>query len=659
MSLDLSRKNLLLELNLASNFVTNPPRAITGGYDAPQDDYVHKLWKWRQQCPNIDKPGHGSFCERCDTPWRYPTEGGALWAGRTDYVTHPQRAGSDSVAKGPRVMSKLIDSGSILNLKGKKRPIPNGDHANHDNKTQIIPALWEQLDPNNQRVPLAPKFRSRKIEELLELSFQEGKPMSDTDATRELFRELLGMTNGGTAGGRGSMHIPADIMDSMAGDQAQDALARQNLIMEMEAREGRLHDPRFVSLDLMEMEATDVDSFLSKARKKIIKRSKSTRKGCCMKIGGVLDQMMGQAGGEFLDHVQADDRGKHDPIGDANDAKTYRMVKEDRDELLNFIAEEFDHWEHDHDCALADPKHSLYTSGPLGEQSRYFAAPRRPGLVRDALQEAEAVTPDKAKKVLAMLREKPDKSPKEKALMGKLQTFVSLANKAKSQGQEQQEEDYDMNPSNTANALASFMEAKNSVDRYKAADAGDGKGSPGSLDYGHAVGQHKLHTRDDNAEYPTELMPAKGGGNKTAGEPQSLSTRGKDRGDPIGEAFNPEFAFRKGESREDWRKRTAHLRKGAKPVAESEQFYVSETANALANFMEASHNCNARMSKLKSKGVAGADGKLETRSDTRERLGGPLENAEKVRKQAAAKGQAGEGPRWDGNDPIGDAGKQR
>jgi len=543
-----------------------------------------------------------------------------------------------------------------------------------------------------------------KIEELTEVTAPEKNLMSDNEATRALFRELLGMTGGANASGRGTMHIPDDIMDSMAGDAAQEELARNHLITEMKNRDINAHDPRYVALDLMEMEADNVDAFLATARKKIIKRSKPTRGVCCSRIGGVLDQMLGNAGGEYADKVQADDRGKHDPIGDADDAQTYRKVKteavdpnrplntaallpkKEREaalrayqkasaqqpklrpeddgpiravasntramkkveeaDLLHFIAEEFEHWEHDGDCRFADPKFSL----DEGEQ-KYFRPAKRPGLLREHfnLAEGAGISPEKAKAALAMLQKKKadgSLTGKEASIMPRLAAFVKMGGGGGDDKNDQkQEENVNMEPSRTASALSSFMESSHNVDRYKAADAGGGKGSPdaGMMARGDA-GDLSYKTRDDNSEYDTELMPAKGGGKKTAGQPQSLSTRGKDRGDPIGEGTDEHGGWTM--HRDDARREAARLA-AEKEKREKERSgkEVSETANALANFMEANGQFAEAKRRLAMK--SGDAGDLELNKRPGQRLGSPLESAKAVRAKIGK-------PRWE-DDPEGEA----
>lgn len=595
--------------------------------DLPEDDFVKQYEDFRRACPNVTKPSHDAFCQRCDNS--FPSQ-----IGGADFLRKQGVVQTNPFQKFPEP------------IKPRKGP-------------QVSPTLWENLGSFIQRVPLAPKNPGAKIEELTEVTAQEKDLMADTEATRALFRELLGMTGGANASGRGTLHIPDDIMDSMAGDAAQDNLARNSLIMEMREREDRRRGAGFVSLDLMEMEAHDVDGFLNAARKKIIKRSKPTRKVCCTKIGGILDQMMGTLGGDYADQVQADDRGKHDPIGDADSVqKTYKKVAEDEEaSLLRFISEEFFPFEHNYDCPLADPKFSL----DEGEE-RYFAPPKRRGLLREhfGITEAAGMSMDKAKAALAMLRKKKaagQLAGKEAALLPKLEQYVKMASKGGDKEQ-QQEEDVTMEPSRTANALSSFMESSHTVNRYKAADAGDGKGSPdsGMMSKGTA-GQLSLKTRPDNQQYPTELTPIKGGNkSKTSGEPQSLSTRGKDRGDPIGEDnldenLTPEhiavYKFRK-EAPEARQARISHFKETGEVMESDEGRRISETAGALANFMEANYQYQEAKKRLK--GYGDDAGELDMTERDKQRLGRPLEPAK------GAYPKSDEKPRYEkGADPRGDA----
>jgi hypothetical protein len=138
-----------------------------------------------------------------------------------------------------------------------------------------------------------------------------------SDINQEI-ADILRMANGTALSARERMALPAEIMDAMAGDAAQEAMMKSRVLEEMRKQTSSDYDPRFVNLDVMvEMEKGDVDSFLAKARKRIIKRGKGTRKACCTRIGGVLDQVVGPEGGDWADPKAAKDRGKADPIGEA------------------------------------------------------------------------------------------------------------------------------------------------------------------------------------------------------------------------------------------------------------------------------------------------------------------------------------------------------
>ena len=579
--------------------------------------------------------------------------------------------------------------------------------------------------------------------------------MADNDATRKLFRELLNMTDGGTAGGRGGMMLPDEIMDSLSGDAAQEELARDRLIMEMQHQD-RSGDGHSVDLALMEMESTDVDSFLATARKKIIKRSKPTRKGCCGRIGGVLDQMMGTAGGEYADDEEARDRGKFDPIGDADDTTTYKKVKvaegeEDRDrirqvpgagghdtkrrvkgfvnsrglssndvedawsekgkkgkinlafkgggnwsvnpkgrnrylgddvDLLNFIAEEFAPYEHDDDCPLADPKFSQNT-GPLGEE-RFIQSNSAHGLLRDAYK-----LPLPLKQVQEdydhLSERSRDLVGPERRLFERLGLFLNALTTSDqdSESTTSYQEDVDMEVSQTANALSRFMESSS----YKSADAGSGKGSPspGAMNMGMPKGAGDLdqkHRYQDDDDYPTRCAPMKSGGpKKISGEPTKVGTRGVDRGDPIGEAnmggafpgvnvhfgnepkkLSDEEQFARARKLRDQRKKEHYAKLRAKWGAEKGDLaddvdydgpQISETANALSNFMEASGQYAAAKERLALR-TRDAGQVADPRERDKQRLGRPLEAAKGKRGGLETLDDGGSKARWEkGANPIG------
>lgn len=661
-----------------------------GSLDKPEDDFVKRYEEFRDECPHKHESSHNAFCERCDNSYPHQT-------GGADY---------------------LRKQGVVVTNPFEKFPEPLKPRAG----PKVSPQLWEHLGSFIPRVPLAPKEVGRKIKGPSEFTAQENILMADTEATRALFRELLGMTGGANAGGRGTLYIPDESMDSLSGDAAQENMARESLIMEMKRREGPTNDPRYVGLDLMEMEADHVDEFLKNARKKIIKRSKPTRKACCSRIGGVLDQLVGPLGGDYADEVSADDRGKHDPIGDADGLEAHKEIKEgyngtaleprrrninpglkvsggpssqgmseprrapasarlkiptgggrgtsalgkglpgrptaqfnwtdNDDDLLSFIAEEFFPGEHDADCELASV---TVGNGLLGEsrgRSNY-------GLLRDryGLRTGQQFSLDVLLRDHARLAESDNLVGPDRRLFERLELF--LKNIKSTTATTQEEEVTNMDPSRTASALSGFMESSSAVNRYKAADAGSGKGAPdsGQASYSQAVGQLKTKTRDDNSEYPTALAAVKGGGNasKTSGDPQSLSTRGKDRGDPIGENLSPDhiavYKFRS-EAPEARQARISHYKETGE-VMESEETTrrISETASALSGFMESTGQYAAAKERLNLKGVS--ETKVKTRS--KQELGSPLESAKKVRQQADVKDDGGKESKNKKGYPIGGA----
>lgn len=437
--------------------------------------------------------------------------------------------------------------------------------------------------------------------------------MADNDATAALFRELLGMTNGGTAGGRGAMSIPDEIMDSVTGDAAQETLARNKLLTEMRRQEDTRRGPEFVNLDMLtEMDSGDVDKFLSHARKKIIKRSKPTRTACCAKIGGVLDQILGTAGGEHAELQGVRDRGQDDPTGDAD-----QVAESVSAALLNFIAEEFSHFEHDESCKFADPRFDL-NPDPLAEHKYISGATKSPGLLRDYyhLKEGESISAEKAKADYARLQEREDAlAGNQLKLFERLGLCLALLGSATTQ---QEEVKTNMDASKTAKALSGFMESQNP---YAAAKTGSGKGAPDADKMKDRLYTDGLKTRDDNQEYKTELKPAKSGNKTVAGAPGKVSTRDKDPGDPIGE-------------------QTAAPRR------------VSNTAKALGSFMESAGQYETAKKKLALKDDDAGQTKLNTRES--QPYGKPLKPAKGERSKADVYDEGGKEPRFaKGANPIG------
>lgn len=443
--------------------------------------------------------------------------------------------------------------------------------------------------------------------------------MADNDATAALFRELLGMTNGGTAGGRGPMSIPDDIMDSMAGDSAQESLARKKLITEMRRQDDVRRGAEFVNLDMLtEMDSGDVDKFLSHARKKIIKRSKPTRSACCAKIGGVLDQILGPAGGEHAELQGVRDRGADDPTGDADEVA--EAVDQD---VLNFVAEEFFCYEHAEECKLSDPRFVLHPD-PLAEQKFITGAIKHPGALRDhyGVREGREIPIERAKADYARLQKiaegEGSLSGEDSKLFKRLGLFLKVLKPA---SDAKQEEDTTMEASNTAKALSGFMESAQNP--YASAKTGSGKGAPDADKMKERLYTDVIKTRDDNKEYPTDLKPAKEGNKTVAGAPGKLSTRDKDPGDPIGEQTD---APRR----------------------------VSNTAKALGFFMEASGQYAVAKEKLALKGKDAG----ETDVDNREKqpYGLPPKPAKGARSGADVYDEGGKKPRYEKDaDPIGGA----
>ena len=287
------------------------------GLDRPEDDHVKRYEEFRRQCPDRHRVEHAAFCERCDNS--YPMDlGGAQWLRN----------------QGWRQINPFEKFPEPL----KPRPALSD---------KIPPEMLKEHENQESNLFAGNSIKS-KIEELpvQELSVPEDRGMSN-----DYVRDLLRMSGGGGLGGRERLSIPDELMDALAGDAAQEAIMKDKVLQEM--RRQMTPDGvggRFVDLDTMteSMEKGDVDEFLKNARSKIIKRSKSTRRGCCLKIGGILDQVMGPAGGEWADEKAVSDRGKSDPIGESEGyerflkSKTSAESQESDDDLLvDFIAEEF------------------------------------------------------------------------------------------------------------------------------------------------------------------------------------------------------------------------------------------------------------------------------------------------------------------------------
>ena len=531
--------------------------------DKAEDDFVKRYEDFRHECPNASKPSHAAFCQRCDNS--FPSH-----VGGADFLRKQGIVQTNPFEKFPEPLAPR---------KGPK----------------VSPVVWESLGSFIPRVPLAPKNTGRKIKGLTEVTDLEKDLMADNEATRALFRDLLDMTSGGTCGGRSSMQIPQDIMDSLAGDAAQESMARDKLIMEMNDRDSRQRDPAFISLDLMEMNSDNVDAFLGAARKKIIKRSKPTRKACCAKIGGVLDQIMGAGGGDEngnLDLQGVRDRGKMDPIGnvdsvdegtdefggwtmhrrDAEDMYTRQQAEKRKKKDPNKGHPNLPKVKHPTspvDHANWKPKRNpMNARGPSMQQNQsvefdlmnfiaeeFFPFEHDQNCAFSTEKSGGGVLGEsRISKGYGLLRdhyhlnngdqvsrEKVEEDLSRLSEQGNLtgsdkRLFDRLNLFVSAQGRiadpsNSYQEDADMEPSNTAFALSGFMEA-----------AG-GKGSPdsGMLKRGDA-GELSVKTRADNSEYPTALTTVKGGGSKTAGAPRSAkgaagghTPRWQKDADPIGE----------------------------------------------------------------------------------------------------------------------------
>lgn len=174
MEIALTRTTLLAEAVTGGNFQAIDVAAITGGYDPPQDDYVHKLWQWRNSCPNYDDASHGAYCPRCDEVWRMP-QGGALWIARTDWKVEPERAGSDGeIRGGPSLLTTLQSSGSVLRIDGSRGSVPRlNQTTSQPAQTTVMPEFWGTSSPQRMTTDsLSPhwKEKSRTLRALSQTS---------------------------------------------------------------------------------------------------------------------------------------------------------------------------------------------------------------------------------------------------------------------------------------------------------------------------------------------------------------------------------------------------------------------------------------------------------------------------------------------------------
>lgn len=556
-------RNFISEAVIRSDFGTNTTSAFNFGFDLPVDDHVKQLENWRKQCDDYKNITHGSFCERCDNPWHFPT-GGAEWLLRTDWVSHPGRAGS------------VIGN-------GKDTKIESGE------------------------IPLVTAPTKDTIKELpeQELSPQEHQKMSD------YLKDVLRMSSGGNISRRGKIEVNPDDLDYTTGDIAQESMARDKLLNEMRKQSQSSHSSNYVGLELMteSLEKGDVDAFLKNARKKIIKRSKATRKGCCMKIGGVLNQLLGPAGGEYGDEKSASDRGDADPIGEA-------LTTEDSElDLVEFLSDEFSINEHDVDCSL---RAAIWEA--LSEEEKFIQkAIKKPGALRAyfGVGEGESIPIGKARAKYNELRQKASGDSKLSTADGKLLKRLQLYLKVLKPAAVAKSEETDMSSndsevSEAAKALSKFMEASHT-------------GAVGNLKPVLYHGEKK--TRADQKDYPTEMKPVAKGANYGSGEPCS----------PKRSTGKPRYE------------------KGAAPIGEDT---ISSTASALASFMEAAKHTGSA-GEMKKQPYWG---EKKERNDSREKLGGP-ENPVKGERSKGDWDPANKGeskPRYDKDaDPVGGATKKQ
>lgn len=420
-----------------------------------------------------------------------------------------------------------------------------------------------------------------------------------SESTEDYIRDLLRMSGGDALGGREVYTVPNELIDVLAGDAAQEEMMKARVLEEMRKQvTPEESGGTYVNLDMLteSMEKGDVDSFLDKARKKIIKRSKGTRKACCKKIGGVLQQMMGKAGGEYANKVNAKDRGQSDPIGE-----------DTLDENLS-------------------PEHIKVYCFRKGEsrdrRAKRIANYKKTGAIDEATYDAGAkdLSGDPGKSVEMPVRNRGGRLPKQKepkkSLLARASDWLKkklgsdidhdLMNFIAEEFEISEHSDdcplravlsetlSDDNYSevtmsgNTASALAGFMESAASARPYwdKAVEA------------------------PYNSGYKTELSPVMSGRSKKAGDPGKVSGRsGKPR-----------------------------YEKGADPIGEDnpdEGIQISETAQALAGFMESSVGTTPYWEGVK------------TRKDERKSLGEAPKKAKGYGVRKGSKGIPG--------DPIGDA----
>ena len=410
------------------------------GMDKPEDDHVRKYAEWRRECPDHDNRSHAAFCERCDN-------------------SYPHTIGGADILK---------QDGWQIRNPFEKFPEPLSNRASLSDK--ITPEMLKEDKQSRSNLFACGTIKS-KIEEL---SVQEGTEMS------EYIRDILRMANGGIVSGRSNIDIPDELMDALAGDAAQEALVKERVLEEMRNREeGSDYGGGYVDLDTMteSMSQGDVDGFLKHARKKIIKRSKVSRKSCCLKIGGVLDQLLGPAAGKWTKVKAPSDRGEEDPIGEealdealsddhkklytfrkgesreargariAHHKKTGKHVdesdgvmtklavwmKENLDQdvdvnSLNFIAEEFKLAEHSDDCPLR-----AVLAETISEEDKWIqGALKRPGALRSYfnVKRGEEIPLGEARAKYAELQDKAEGESKlsesDQKLFKRLNLFLKV-----------------------------------------------------------------------------------------------------------------------------------------------------------------------------------------------------------------------------------------
>jgi len=225
----------------------------------------------------------------------------------------------------------------------------------------------------------------------------------------------------------------------------------------------------------------------------------------------------------------------------------YQAAKQEDDidvDLLAFIAEEFSLWEHVKDCPV---RQVLWED--LSEQEKFIQkAIKKPGALRSyfGVKEGEEIPVAEARAKYSELQKKAEGDKKlsesEATLFKRLNLFLKVLKPISKQ--KEAEEAVEMDPSNTAKALASFTEAAHT-------------GGVGDLHP--TVYQGGKKTRGDRKEYPTELRRAAAGKSYDSGKPKPAK----------------EISHK------------ARYEKGADPIGEDEINEVSQTAQALASFMEA------------------------------------------------------------------------